>query len=164
MITGFFILLSLSPMEFTDSVFKNILNKPRSIKEEINEIKAKIYAAASSSNADIVITEIGGTTGDIESLPFLEAIRQVRLDLGYDNTEAGESVSNMDDESDFKEPDQDTVTDVDNLDKEEDKDQGYDKPLDQNDDAEEKDALVDNSDVPEDVLKDSNTQTDVDEN
>lgn len=38
MITGFFILLSLSPMEFTDSVFKNILNKPRSIKEEINEI------------------------------------------------------------------------------------------------------------------------------
>ena len=37
-ITGFFIILSLSPMEFTDSVFKNILNKPRSIKEEINEI------------------------------------------------------------------------------------------------------------------------------
>ena len=38
MITGFFIILSLSPMEFTDSVFKNILNKSRSIKEEINEI------------------------------------------------------------------------------------------------------------------------------
>lgn len=38
MITGFFIILSLSPMEFTDSVFINILNKPRSIKEEINEI------------------------------------------------------------------------------------------------------------------------------
>lgn len=38
MITGFFIIFSLSPMEFTDSVFKNILNKPRSIKEEINEI------------------------------------------------------------------------------------------------------------------------------
>lgn len=38
MITGFFIILSLTPMEFTDSVFKNILNKPRSIKEEINEI------------------------------------------------------------------------------------------------------------------------------
>jgi Flp pilus assembly protein TadB len=38
MITGFFILLSLSPMEFTDSVFKSILNKPRSIKDEINEI------------------------------------------------------------------------------------------------------------------------------
>ena len=38
MITGFFILLTLSPMEFTDSVFKSILNKPRSIKEEINEM------------------------------------------------------------------------------------------------------------------------------
>ncbi len=38
MITGFFILLSLSPMEFTDSVFKSIMNKPRSIKDEINEI------------------------------------------------------------------------------------------------------------------------------
>ena len=51
-----------------------------------NEIKAKIYAVASSSKADIIITEIGGTTGDMESLPFLEAIRQVRLDLGYENT------------------------------------------------------------------------------
>ena len=51
-----------------------------------NEIKRRIYAAAKSSNADIVITEIGGTVGDIESLPFIEAIRQVRLDLGYENT------------------------------------------------------------------------------
>lgn len=51
-----------------------------------NEIKSKIYAAANSSNADIVITEIGGTVGDMESLPFIEAIRQVRLDLGYENT------------------------------------------------------------------------------
>lgn len=51
-----------------------------------NEIKAKIYAAAKTSQADIVITEIGGTVGDIESLPFIEAIRQVRLDLGYKNT------------------------------------------------------------------------------
>jgi len=51
-----------------------------------NEIKSKIYKAASSSSADIVITEIGGTVGDIESLPFIEAIRQVRLDLGYDDT------------------------------------------------------------------------------
>ena len=42
MITGFFILLSLSPMEFTDSVFKNILNKPRSIKEEINAAQLKL--------------------------------------------------------------------------------------------------------------------------
>lgn len=51
-----------------------------------NEIKAEIYAAAKSSQADIVITEIGGTVGDIESLPFIEAIRQVRLDIGYKNT------------------------------------------------------------------------------
>ena len=51
-----------------------------------NEIKSKIYAAAVSSGADIVITEIGGTVGDIESLPFIEAIRQIRLDLGYDST------------------------------------------------------------------------------
>ena len=51
-----------------------------------NEIKTRIYAAAKSSQADIVITEIGGTVGDIESLPFIEAIRQVRLDLGYENT------------------------------------------------------------------------------
>lgn len=51
-----------------------------------NEIKSRIYAAAKSSQADIVITEIGGTVGDIESLPFIEAIRQFRLDVGYENT------------------------------------------------------------------------------
>lgn len=51
-----------------------------------DEIKSKIYAAATSSSADVVITEIGGTVGDIESLPFIEAIRQVRLDLGFENT------------------------------------------------------------------------------
>jgi CTP synthase len=38
------------------------------------------------SNADVVITEIGGTVGDIESMPFLEAIRQARSDFGYENT------------------------------------------------------------------------------
>lgn len=91
-------------------------------------------------------------------------LAKVLGDLGYDNTEAGESVSNMDDESDFKEPDQDTVTDVDNLDREEDRDQGDDKPLDQNNDTEHDDPLKDNTDVPEDVLKDSNTQTDTNEN
>ena len=91
-------------------------------------------------------------------------LAKVLGDLGYDNTEAGESVSNMDDESDFKEPDQDTVTDVDNLDIEEDKDQGNDKPLDQNNDTEHDDPLKDNTDVPEDVLKDSNTQTDTNGN
>ena len=91
-------------------------------------------------------------------------LAKVLGDLGYDNTEAGESVSNMDDESDFEEHDQDTVTDVDNLDREEDKDQGDDKPLDQNNDTEHDDPLKDNTDVPEDVLKDSNTQTDTNEN
>jgi CTP synthase len=50
-----------------------------------NEIKERIYDVARESNPDIVITEIGGTVGDIESLPFLEAIRQVRGDMGREN-------------------------------------------------------------------------------
>ncbi|MBL6633579.1 MAG: CTP synthase [Thermoleophilia bacterium] len=49
-----------------------------------NEIKDRIKQAGSSSNADVVIVEIGGTVGDIESLPFLEAIRQMRNDVGRD--------------------------------------------------------------------------------
>lgn len=51
-----------------------------------NEIKAKIHEAARTSNADIIITEIGGTIGDIESQSFLEALRQMRLEEGVDNT------------------------------------------------------------------------------
>ena len=50
-----------------------------------NEIKSRVLLAGESSDADVVITEIGGTTGDIESLPFLEAIRQIRSDLGREN-------------------------------------------------------------------------------
>ncbi|HWQ71318.1 MAG TPA: CTP synthase [Desulfitobacteriaceae bacterium] len=50
-----------------------------------NEIKERIYRVARDSHPDIVITEIGGTVGDIESLPFLEAIRQMRGDLGSEN-------------------------------------------------------------------------------
>ncbi|MBF0746422.1 CTP synthase [Gemella sp. 19428wG2_WT2a] len=50
-----------------------------------NEIKANVLLAGESTDADVVITEIGGTTGDIESLPFLEAIRQIRSDLGKEN-------------------------------------------------------------------------------
>lgn len=50
-----------------------------------NEIKSRLLQAGEESNADIVITEIGGTTGDIESLPFLESIRQLRSDLGSEN-------------------------------------------------------------------------------
>jgi len=51
-----------------------------------NEIKQRLKDAAAVSGADVVICEIGGTVGDIESLPFLEAIRQTRLDYGYLNT------------------------------------------------------------------------------
>lgn len=51
-----------------------------------NEIKNRLLDAARVSGADVIITEIGGTVGDIESLPFLEAIRQTRLELGYENT------------------------------------------------------------------------------
>ena len=51
-----------------------------------NEIKDKLKKASLTSNADIIITEIGGTVGDIESLPFLEAIRQWRRDVGAENT------------------------------------------------------------------------------
>lgn len=50
-----------------------------------NEIKARIHKLAESGEADVIITEIGGTVGDIESLPFLEAIRQFRLDVGREN-------------------------------------------------------------------------------
>ncbi|MFA5149419.1 MAG: CTP synthase [Candidatus Omnitrophota bacterium] len=50
-----------------------------------NEIKERIKKAAEVSKASVVIVEIGGTVGDIESLPFLEAARQFRLDVGYQN-------------------------------------------------------------------------------
>jgi len=50
-----------------------------------NEIKERLFRSGRETNADVVITEIGGTVGDIESLPFLEAIRQVRSDIGHNN-------------------------------------------------------------------------------
>lgn len=50
-----------------------------------NEIKSRIYRVAKESSPDVVITEIGGTVGDIESLPFLEAIRQVKYEAGSEN-------------------------------------------------------------------------------
>lgn len=49
-----------------------------------NEIKSRIYEAA--QGAEVVIVEIGGTVGDIESLPFMEAIRQMRADVGHENS------------------------------------------------------------------------------
>ncbi|MFN2242873.1 MAG: CTP synthase, partial [Anaerolineae bacterium] len=51
-----------------------------------NEMKRRIGLVARESGAEVVIVEIGGTIGDIESLPFLEAIRQMRVDVGRDNT------------------------------------------------------------------------------
>lgn len=51
-----------------------------------NEIKRCMRLVAEKSQADVVLVEIGGTVGDIESLPFLEAIRQMRIDLGVENT------------------------------------------------------------------------------
>ncbi len=50
-----------------------------------DEIKSSIKRVGEEGNFDIVITEIGGTVGDIESLPFMEAIRQLKGDLGKDN-------------------------------------------------------------------------------
>jgi CTP synthase len=51
-----------------------------------NEIKDRIKKVAKASGADVILTEVGGTVGDIEGLPFLEAIRQMRLEEGFENT------------------------------------------------------------------------------
>ena len=79
----------------TGKVYWNVLNKERNgeylgqtvqvIPHVTNEIKTFIYNVGKTSNADIVITEIGGTTGDIESQPFIEAIRQVSREVGREN-------------------------------------------------------------------------------
>ncbi len=76
----------------TGKVYWNVLNKERRgeylgetvqvIPHITNEIKEFIYSVGRKTDADIVITEIGGTTGDIESQPFLEAIRQVAAESG----------------------------------------------------------------------------------
>lgn len=50
-----------------------------------NEIKQRVYRVAKERDVDVVITEIGGTVGDIESLPFLEAIRQIKYEVGIEN-------------------------------------------------------------------------------
>ena len=79
----------------TGKVYWNVLNKERKgeylgetvqvIPHITNEIKNFIYNVGQKSNADVVITEIGGTVGDIESQPFMEAIRQVSLEVGREN-------------------------------------------------------------------------------
>ena len=80
----------------TGKVYWNVLNKERSgeylgetvqvIPHITSEIKSFIYSVGNQSNADVVITEIGGTAGDIESQPFLEAIRQVSQEVGAENS------------------------------------------------------------------------------
>ena len=77
-------------------VYWNVLNKERRgeylgstvqvIPHITNEIKEFIYRAGKETGADVVITEIGGTIGDIESQPFLEAVRQVSLETGEKNS------------------------------------------------------------------------------
>lgn len=79
----------------TGKIYWNVINKERKgeylgntvqiIPHVTEEIKKYIYSANKNLEADISITEIGGTTGDIESQPFLEAIRQVSLEVGKDN-------------------------------------------------------------------------------
>ena len=76
-------------------VYQSVLNKERRgdynggtvqvIPHITNEIKERIQRAGRETNADVVITEVGGTVGDIEGLPFLEAIRQMRQNLGHEN-------------------------------------------------------------------------------
>ena len=73
-------------------VYWSVINKERKgdylgstvqvIPHITNEIKQNVYRVGKEDNADVVITEIGGTVGDIESLPFMEAIRQVKKDVG----------------------------------------------------------------------------------
>lgn len=80
----------------TGKVYSNVLEKERNgeylgetvqvIPHITNEIKEFIYAVGKQSDADVVITEIGGTVGDIESQPFLEAIRQVSVEVGLENS------------------------------------------------------------------------------
>ncbi|MEM7726876.1 MAG: CTP synthase [Cyanobacteria bacterium P01_A01_bin.45] len=79
----------------TGSIYQAVINKERRgdynggtvqvIPHITNEIKQRIINVADHSLADVVITEIGGTVGDIESLPFLEAIRQFRKEVGREN-------------------------------------------------------------------------------
>jgi CTP synthase len=80
----------------TGSVYQAVIQKERRgdylgdtvqvIPHVTNEIKARIRRLGTHEDVDVVITEVGGTVGDIESLPFLEAIRQIRKDVGRFNT------------------------------------------------------------------------------
>ncbi|TQS72137.1 CTP synthase [Ornithinibacillus gellani] len=79
----------------TGKVYSSVIRKERRgdylgatvqvIPHITNEIKDQVFRAGEATEADIVITEIGGTVGDIESLPFLEAIRQIKSDIGKEH-------------------------------------------------------------------------------
>ena len=80
----------------TGKVYWNVLNKERRgeylgstvqvIPHITNEIKEFVYRVGKKTGADVVITEIGGTIGDIESQPFIEAVRQISLEVGKENS------------------------------------------------------------------------------
>ncbi|MCQ2506541.1 MAG: CTP synthase [Lachnospiraceae bacterium] len=80
----------------TGKVYWRVLNKERRgeylgstvqvIPHVTDEIKEFVYRVGKKTNADVVITEIGGTIGDIESQPFLEAVRQISLEVGRENS------------------------------------------------------------------------------
>ncbi len=80
----------------TGKVYWNVLNKERRgeylgstvqvIPHITNEIKDFVYSVGKKTDADVVITEIGGTIGDIESQPFIEAVRQISLEAGRENS------------------------------------------------------------------------------
>ncbi len=87
--------LSINSNVTTGKIYWSVITKERRgdyegktvqvIPHITNEIKNRVYRVAKNHNTDIVITEIGGTVGDIESTPFLEAIRQVAADVGREN-------------------------------------------------------------------------------
>lgn len=87
--------LSVNNSVTTGKVYSSVLDKQRRgdygggtvqvIPHVTNEIKERMLRASKEAETDVVITEIGGTVGDIEGLPFLEAIRQLRKDLGREN-------------------------------------------------------------------------------
>ena len=84
--------LSKNSNTTTGKIYQSVINKERRgdylggtvqvIPHITNAIKERVFIVGQQDNADIVITEIGGTVGDIESLPFLEAIRQVKKEVG----------------------------------------------------------------------------------
>ena len=88
--------LSVNSNVTTGKIYWTVLNKERRgdylggtvqvVPHITNEIKERLYKVAKTSETDVVITEIGGTVGDIESTPFLEAIRQASIELGRENS------------------------------------------------------------------------------